>query len=308
MTGPIYVGGASRSGKTLMRWLLSSHPRLAVSRRAEMWPRFYARYGSLARPDNLERCLQAMLARPQIAALITDPERIRNDIVRGSPTYGRLFALVQEQYAARCGKPRWGDQSGLIERFADQVMTAYPDARILHLIRDPRDRHEAAAARRGPLRPGTGGRSAASWLRSARLARRNDARWPGNYRVVRYETLVSRPEETMREVCSFLGEDYDPAMLRVEAARRYDHDRARGGGSPISTSYMGRYRGRVSAADLAFIQRVAGRLMDDFGYALEPMPLSMTERARLAVRWPVNLAGLEADRLRAGRYRSVTVP
>jgi Sulfotransferase family len=288
MTGPIYIGGASRSGKTLMRWLLSSHTRLAVSRRAEMWPRFYARYGSLARPDNLDRCLQAMLARPQVAALITDPERIRNEFIRGSPAYGRLFALMQEQHSARCGKTRWGDQSRLIERFAEPVMAAYPDARILHLIRDPRDRHEAAAARAGPLRPRTSAQSVASWLRSARLARRNGAQWPDNYRVVRYETLVSRPEETTREVCSFLGEDYDPAMLRLDAARRYDHERAEGGGSPISTAYIGRYRGRVSRADLVFIQSVAGRLMDDFGYALEPMRLSTSGRAHLAVRGPVN--------------------
>jgi hypothetical protein len=305
MTGPIYIGGATRSGKTLMRWLLASHPRIAVSRRADMWPRFYARYGSLARPGNLDRCLEAMLARPQVAALVTDPQRIRSDFARGSPTYGRLFALIHDQYAARCRKPRWGDQSGLIERFTEPVMSAYSDARILHLIRDPRDRHEAVAARCGPLRPGSAGRSAASWLRSARLARRNAAHWPDNYRVVRYETLVSRPEETMRAVCAFLGEDYEPAMLRVDATRRYDHERARDGGSPVSAAYVGRYRGRMSPADLAFIQRVAGRPMDDFGYARDPMPHSLSERARLAVHWPVALADLEVERLRALAHRSV---
>jgi Sulfotransferase family len=305
MTGPVYVGGAARSGKTLLRWLLSSHSRLAVSRRAEMWPRFYARYGNLAQSGNLERCLQAMLARPQVRALITDPERARSDFLRGSPTYGRLFAIVQEQYAARCGKPRWGDQSALIERFAGPVLAAYADARILHLVRDPRDRHEAAAARDGALRPGAAGQSTASWLGSVRLARHNAARWPDNYRVVRYETLVSRPEETMREVCAFLAEDYEPAMLELEAARRYDPERARKSGSPISAAYIGRHRGRVSPADLAFIQSVAGRPMDDFGYAVEPLSLSLTERARVAVRWPVNLARLEVARALAGPHRSV---
>ena len=300
MTGPIYVGGAGRSGKTLMRWLLSSHSRLAVSRRADMWPRFYARYGNLAHPDNLERCLRAMLARPQVAALVTDPERIHGDFALGSPSYDRLFALVQEQYAARCGKPRWGDQSGLIERFAEPVLAAHPDARILHLIRDPRDRHEAVAARGGPLRPGAAARSAASWHRSARFARRNAARWPDNYRVVRYETLVRRPEETMREVCGFLGEDYEPAMLRLEAARRYDHERTGDGGSPISTAYIGRHRGRISPSDLFLIQSVAGRAMDDFGYAVDPMPLGLAELARLA--------HLGAERMRAGPNRSAMAP
>jgi Sulfotransferase family len=287
VTGPIYVGGAGRSGKTLMRWLLSSHSRLAVSRRADTWPRFYARYGNLAHPPNLERCLRAMLARPQVAALVTDPERIRSDFARGRPTYGRLFALVHEQYAASCGKPRWGDQCALIERFAEPVLAAHPDARVLHLIRDPRDRHEAVAARGTSLRPGSAGRSAASWLRSARRARRHAARWPDNYRVVRYETLVTRPEEAMREVCAFLGEDYEPGMLRLHTARRYDHERPDDGGSPISAAYVGRYRGRIAPADLLLIQAVARRAMDDFGYAPDPVRLGYRQLARLAKghRW-----------------------
>jgi hypothetical protein len=269
VTGPIYVGGAGRSGKTLMRWLLSSHSRVAMSCRADMWPRFYGRHGDLDRPRNLERCLRAMLARPQVAALVTDPERIRRDL-RGSPTYGRLFALVHEQHASRCGKPRWGDQSGAIERFAAPVIAAYPDARILHLIRDPRDRHEAVAARARPPRPGAAWRSAASWHRSARWARRNAARWPDNYRIVRYETLVRYPEQTMREVCAFLGEGFEPGMLRLDTARRYDRDREGPGGSPISTAYLDRHRGRVGAVDLAVIQRLTAGPMAEFGYPLEP--------------------------------------
>ena len=299
MTGPIYIGGATRSGKTLMRWLLASHPRIAVSRRADMWPRFYARYGDLAQPGNFDQCLAALLARSQVAALVTDPQRIRTDFARGSPTYGRLFALIQDQFAARCGKSRWGDQSGLIERFTEPVIGAYRDARILHVIRDPRDRHEAVAARADPLRPGAAGRSAASWLRSARFARRNAARWPDNYRVVRYETLVSRPEQTMREVCAFLAEDFEPEMLRVEATRRYDHEPTSDGGSPVSTAYVGRFRGRISPTDLAFIQSVARRPMDDFGYAREPVLRGLRERAGLALHWPGALADLEVERLRA---------
>lgn len=249
-----------------------------------MWPRFYARYGDLDQPDNLERCLQAMLARPQVAALVTDPLRIRADL-RGSPTYGRLFALVEEQYAARCGKPRWGDQSGRIDRLAEPVITAYPDARILHLIRDPRDRHEAVAARSGPCRPPAAARSAASWLRSARLARRNTAKWPDSYRIVRFETLVSRPEETMREVCAFIGERYEPAMVRLDAARRYDPERG-ADGCPISTGYVGRHRGRIGPADLLLIQSVAGRAMADLGFALDPMPLCTLASGRRAACEP----------------------
>jgi hypothetical protein len=48
--------------------------------------------------------------------------------------------------------------------------------------------------------------------------------------------------------------------------------------------------------------------MDDFGYAEEPIRLTVTQRARLALQWPVDVARLEVDRLRAGTTAWVTAP
>jgi hypothetical protein len=37
---------------------------------------------------------------------------------------------------------------------------------------------------------------------------------PQRCRLVRYEDLVRGPETTLKEICRFLGEDFDPGMLR----------------------------------------------------------------------------------------------
>lgn len=295
MRGPIFVGGAARSGKTLMRWILSS--RIAVSRRTDMWPRFAGRFDDLARPDNLERCLRAMLRRKQIVQLEPDLDRLRRELRQGAPTYPRLFALIHEQYAERCGKDRWGDQTGFIERFADVLMAAYPRATVIHMVRDPRDRHEALLRRRSGG-AGAVGSLTADWLLSAALAEHNMERYPRSYLVVRYEDLVTRPEETIRDVCAFIGEVFEPAMLGMNGARRYDRERGRAGdGSPISTAYVGRYR-NVARPDLAFIQAVAGTRMRDLGYLPDTITLSPAERVYCALGWPVNLARLGVWRLR----------
>lgn len=300
-TGPIFLGGAGRSGKTLVRWMLSSHPGICISRRTEMWPRFYGRFGDLAEAENLERCLEAMVARRQIAELEPDLDRVRREFRDGPATYGRLFALLHEQYGERCGKPRWGDQTGLIERFADEIVTSYPSARFIHMIRDPRDRY-AALLERGGRRPGLVGQATGAWLTSASLARRNATRYPSAYRVLRYETLVTEAEETMRDVCTFLEEEFEPAMLRMEHVGRYDEERAAStDGSAISTAYIGRYRDLVARGELAFIQSTARDGMAAFGYALDPVRLSPSEKIRYAaLRRPVNL-------VRMGRRRAEPV-
>jgi len=297
VNGPILIGGPSRSGKTLVRWILTSHPRIAVSRRTEMWPRFAGRFGDLADPDALDRCLDAMLARPQIAALEPDGERVRLAFGEGAPTYARLFAVIHESYARRVGKARWGDQSPGLERSADEALSAYEDAVFLHVLRDPRDAYAGIVERRG-MRRGGAARAGAAWAASAALADAHLARWgAARYAVVRYEDLVTDPSGTVRGICDLLGERLDPAMLGLAEAERYRHEESASEAGPITARYVGVYRTQVPPADLATLQRSAGRWMARFGYEPETLHLSASDRLRRAVEAPMGRARGSAARL-----------
>jgi len=299
--GPIFIGGLDRSGKTYMRLMLTSHPHIAMSRRTNLWTHFYNRFGDLSRQDNFERCLAAMLRRKHVRSLQPDPERLRREFWQGEPTYVRLFALLHQQYAEREGKPRWGAQTELVERYADLVFSAYPTARMIHMLRDPRDRYEASLARR-PQGRGRVGAAAARWQHSAGLARRNRQRYPDRYKIIRYETMVSQPEETLQEVCAFLEEEYTAAMLTMEEAARFQEGSGQGanprsGQSPLSTDYVGRYRQVVPMREIAFMQAYAGREMEAWGYPLEPIRFSLGDRLRFYfIDWPGNLARMAAWR------------
>ncbi len=297
--GPIFIGGIDRSGKSFMRLMLAAHPNIAMTRRTNLWPRFYAQYGDLSRSENFERCLEAILRYKHVAFLQPDADRIRREFWQGPPTYARLFALLYEQYAEREGKPRWGDQTEPIERFADPIFAAYPEAKIIHLIRDPRDHYEAARTR---WSNGNGkvGEAVARWLYSVGLAKRNQRKYPDRYKVVRYETMVSHPEDTLREVCAFLGEDYSPAVFMTPAGMGHK--------GPITTDYIGHYRGIITQREIAFIQVAAGRDMAAYGYILDLIRFSIGERLRFAViDWPLNLARMLAWRtMETLKYRFLT--
>jgi hypothetical protein len=299
--GPIFVGGLDRSGKSLMRLSLSAHPHFAMSRRTYMWTRFYNRYGALSQLDNFERCLAAMLRHKPVWVLNPDPDRIHREFWQGEPTYARLFALFHQHYAEQLGRPRWGDQLAFVERYADVIFAAYPSARMIHMIRDPRDRY-AASIPPSQRRRGQVGGATARWLDSARLARRNQQHYPDRYKIVRYETLISQREETLREVCAFLNEEFEPSMLTLEGAIRFGptHVDEVGDEPDLAVETVSSSMEAAEPApkrEIAFMQTYAGRHMLAYGYQPQPIRFSLSDRfVFYCIDWPANLASMVAWR------------
>jgi hypothetical protein len=287
--------------------ILASHPRLSMVRRTNMWRYFDRRYGDLHDERNLDRCLDDMLAYRRLHHLDPDPERIRREFLDGDRTYGHLFALFHEHRAERAGRPRWGDKSLHTEHHADRIFTEYPDARIVHMVRDPRDRYASVRRRHGrdeaQLASATG-----RWLGSTRSAVRNLDRFPAGYLVVRYEDLVGDPEATVRDVCGFLGEDFDEEMLAMGGVP--EHRDTGGNGSfgdiapgTISTSGVGRFRTVLSLEEVAFIERMTGPLLTRLGYPRSGTVLPPARRSHFFFWYlPSNAARVWAWRV-AARWR-----
>jgi hypothetical protein len=300
--GPVFVAGLERSGTSLMYALLASHPNIAMTRRTNLWTHFYRQYGDLGDPPNAERCFGTMQRYRRLKKLQLDWERLRHDFDEGEATYPRLFALLEQQHAEQSGKSRWGDKSLNTERYAQPIFAAYEGARVLHMIRDPRDRY-ASSKTRWTVRRGGVGAGTAEWLASARSALRNERRFPHQYRVVRYETLVRSPEATLAEICAFIGEPYTREMFSLSGAPVF---RDKGGNSSygrnaISPASIGRYREVLSAREVACIQLLAARDMAHFGYEPDDVRLAPAERVRLAL----GDVPFEVARLLAWRAREV---
>ncbi len=301
--GPIFVAGLERSGTSLLYALLASHPDIAMTRRTNMWTHFYDQYGDLRDDGNLDRCIDVMMRYKRLVKLDPDEARLRREFRAGPPTYARLFALLERQHAERLGRPRWGDKSLHTERYARPIFDGYPGARILHMMRDPRDRF-ASSLTRWEVRRGGVGAGTAEWLSSARLAETNQARYPEQYMIVRYETLATHPERTMREICAFVDEPYVPQVLGMQGAPEF---REQGSNSSygareagvISTDSIGRYAAVLSPRQIAFIHAVAGDRMRALGYDVTPTTPSVPDRVLFALRdLPLELLRLTAWHVR----------
>lgn len=297
-TGAVYVGGLDRCGKTTMSAYLTSHSRIAIPAvGSNMWTYFYRQYGNLAKPKNLDRCLTALLSYKHVTFLKPDPARVRSEFAQGPPTYARLFELFLIHFAEREGKPRWGAQTGLIERYIPELIEAYDDVRIVHMLRDPRDRY-LASLELWPEGRGRAGGATARWQYSTKLAERHAARYPAQVLIVRFEDLITDTESTLRLVCSFLREDFEPAMLDMAGAPRL-RDRLTAGASVeqeesiLKAEHIGRFRGRLPSAELRFMQKRAGGRMKRYQYKLEPVRLAAVDRLHYDLNdWPSQMARL----------------
>lgn len=308
--GPVFVAGADRSGTTLMYLLLDAHPSFCMVRRTNYWRWFDGRYGDLADPASLDRCLADLLAYRRIAALDPDPERLRRELARGAPTYARLYDLLLSHHAERHGAARWGDKSLHSEHHAARILTAFPDARMIQMVRDPRDRHLSVVHRPGAAHPSTGA-IAGRWRASVRAGLAAQRRFPDRHRIVRYEDLVREPEATMAGVWVFVDEPPPTEGMLVDGDGPEGNSSFGDVGGGISTRAVERWRRGLDPVTVRAIELLCGGPLEALGYPRSMVDLAVEERRALARALPeqaLRMVGSRALVWRARRRRGRAVP
>jgi hypothetical protein len=176
---------------------------------------------------------------------------------------------IYQLYAESRRKPRFGDKTPLYMQHLDVLERAFPDARYVHIVRDGRDAAlSMIAMTRKPRfnlsRPRGLGDFACAWRREVRAAQRFGRTHP--YLELRYEDLVAEPESRLREVCVFLGLEYEPGMLeyhrREDPSLYADHPRL--AEPPVRDTRSWRRELRPAEAEL--FEAIAGDLLAELGY------------------------------------------
>jgi hypothetical protein len=291
--GTIYIAGASYSGKTQLRLMLSAHPNILITRRTYMWRQFYNQYGFLGDPENLDTCLNAILASKHIQVLNPDPERIRQEFNKGTPEYARLFSIIHQQYVTRFGKKRWGNQHKSIEDDVDLIFASEPSAVVIHMVRHPFDRVGESVSQ-AQYRKGRVGLETTLWRKSSQMALRNQKRYPDRYLVLQCEQLFAFPKRTLQDICDFLGETFNPAMLEIEGLLEMGVavSGSNTSGKMTSSQKIGESQMVLSHAEQSFIQSLASVEMGALGYRkIEHQPSFLNWIKYLLVEYPFNLAG-----------------
>ena len=186
-----FIVGVGRSGTTLLRLMLDSHPELAIPPETGFAPEVVraCRAGAARR----RRAGRAAARAAQLGRLRPRRGRARAPLrgLRGRLDGGARSARALRPLRGGPGKPRWGDKTPAYVKRMPMISKALPEARFVHVIRDGRDVALSRARRRACREPAPPERAAETWrkriLRAREAAERLD-----HYLEVRYEDLVTR--------------------------------------------------------------------------------------------------------------------
>ncbi len=272
---PFFIVGTGRCGSTLLQAMLISHPRIAIPPEtfffAELDPAL-----AFADPlpvDRIDAYVDHCQAQPHWKDLGIASDELRAALRAGTRDAAGLFGWLMARLLGDDARGRrWGEKTPRHEQHVARIAALLPDARFIHIHRDPRD-VVASLLEMEWRSSGSVGLLAREVRRTHRRQQRAEAALaPERYLRLRYEDLVTAPEPTLQRVCDFLGETYDPAMLafdrRETAGYRADEgdwkDRTR---RPLDASRIGRYRRALRPEQIRRVERRLGPHLQRLGYA-----------------------------------------
>ena len=300
-----FVVGCNRSGTTMLRGMLDSHPELAVPPEAYfVVPLLNSR--ALVHDGRFDT--NAFLADVQDRESFRDgwqlPAAAVETLVSEWHPHDAAEALSELYgcYAREHGKTRCADKTPQHVVHIDLLARSFPQARFVHLVRDGRNVVSSLLDYpHGPKRFVDG---VEYWRYRVSAGRRSGARLgPDRYREIRYEALVDDPEAVLRDLCGFIDLPYDAQMLAYHARAG---ELLEGLADPTHHRNISRpptrdirdWRTAMSARQVQLFELLAGDLLDELGYERSGSTPSVSVRAEAGLARTVSRARTRAMAVR----------
>jgi hypothetical protein len=237
-------------------------------------------------------------------------------------TADAYFQAYCQLEAEQASKRIWGEKTPRHVFRIHDILSVFPDARVICMSRDPRavvasyrdwrnqggfdfekdpGHLKALEAEQDRVRrsyhPAT---ISMLWRAQTNAAVKARDRW-GARRVYiqRYEDLVADPAHSLKDLTAWLGLSFQEVMLQVpmhnSSYERYDRKQG------ISRAAVDRWKKKLTPAEIRIVDRVCQSAMQLLGYeAVAHSGLSFSEYS-LWARWPVAVASAAiANRERSG--------
>jgi hypothetical protein len=314
----IFVTGASRSGTTMLARMLGAHSAIMTFNELHY-------FGSLWDPFDSDKAVSEHQLSDLAATLLaretnglwggrpTEVERawgwrLVKGLTEKESTPAGLFAAALCRLAQDAGCTFACEQTPRNIFYARRLLELYPEAHVIHIVRDPRAVLASQKNRWHLRRLGAYHLPVTEMLRNrvnyhpftmAHLwAKATDAALGlvghPQFMMLRFEDLAADPEAGARRLCNLLGLRFEPGMLEIPrwGSSNIAHDSEHKG---VATEVVDKWRDSLSAGEGLICERITHRLMLRLGYA----PEFLGRRGALAalpslLSYPLHVAGVIA--------------
>ncbi len=311
---PIFIVGTPRSGTTLTARILGRHSRLFMPGETHFFYDIYSRrreLGDLENAASVERILERMST---LYARYNEPEdQARIDSLFSEPTvrerlrqcrsYPDLLTTFMQIQTEREGKVRWGNNAPRDIFHIGEILKFYPDAKVIVCVRDVRDFLSSYKWKWRATSPEHVERlkriyhpvvTSMLWKSSIRLIPfLRETVNSTNLFVLKYESLVTSPERTVRAICDVIEEEFEPGILNIDSHNSsFSVDQGH-----IFSGSVGRWRDSLSKEEAWIAQWLTRRDLSRVGYTVERILPNPLRAAGIIAYTPVALyRGLEANK------------
>jgi sulfotransferase family protein len=279
---PFFIVGNPRSGTSLLRLMLNSHPLISVPPECGFAVWLYEKYKG--------KCfLDKKIAQSYIDDVVQSRKfetwGVGKDAIEGfifsqqCEQYKEIASFVYFVYAQKNSKNPVlvGDKNNFYINHIAKIKEIFDEPKFVFIVRDGRD--VACSYRElclknissvyAPNLPNSIEEIANEWASNNKLITKESYE---RSLLVTYEDLVTHPRRTLKKICKFLGVDYDELMLEYyknnDEPAEFLQWKSKTLEKPDGEN-IGKYKTVLSGDEIALFEFIAGETLDDFDYKIE---------------------------------------
>lgn len=267
---PIFIVGMNGSGTTMLADCLNKHPIIYIPAHESKIIPYYAsivdRYGNLNVQKNFERLLSDF-SNSHIFRKLNNGHQVTipydfNQIAHKN--LANVIDLTFSYFASRNNKLIWGDHSPKYAISLATLIDLFPNAKVIHLVRDGRDCALSFNRRFGQNLY----RSIYQWkILVKRAATVGKQLGRERYFELKYESLTRDPELYLRRVFMFLKLPFDPVVLKSNMPMYSGRADPNMLGKIVANSM--KWKTAFSDIQLKKMELLAGKTLAEFGYEIK---------------------------------------
>jgi hypothetical protein len=288
----VFILGNERSGTTLLRTLLNSHPNIIATPESKFAVKLYPRFGKIKKWT--EKDVHNIINELYKESFFLKIWRIERTLltsrllsIKDLVDYSSVCKIIY--FSMRNDKENILviiDKNPIYVLFIPVLLKIFPEANFIHLVRDPRDNVNSHAKSFGVQNIGF---AAQKWLGFNKILRKARQLMPNRIYLLLYEDMAGETELNMKKLCSFLGVNYNKAMLLntfSDHLKSFDTekpiiDRAKEIHSnlfePVNTSNIGKWKKDMSPDKIKLVEKITGKFAaHNFNYVIDQNQLSIS--------------------------------